>query len=163
MEVLELTGYTEEEKLEIAFSHLLPRQLEAHGLTKEQMEVAPEAVRRVIASYTREAGLRNLEREIAALCRGVAREVAEGGRQQVQLAEADVAQYLGPPRFFRDAALDNPEPGVATGLAWTPAGGDILFIEALRMPGKGNLNLPGVGDVAKVGQCRAFTSGRAPS
>ena len=84
MEVLELTGYTEEEKLEIAFSHLLPRQLEAHGLTKEQMEVAPEAVRRVIASYTREAGLRNLEREIAALCRGVAREVAEGGRQQVQ-------------------------------------------------------------------------------
>ena len=108
MEVLELTGYTEEEKLEIAFSHLLPRQLEAHGLTTEQMEVAPEAVRRVIASYTREAGLRNLEREIAALCRGVAREVAEGGRQQVKLTEADVAQYLGPPRFFRDAALDQP-------------------------------------------------------
>ena len=150
MEVLELTGYTEEEKLEIAFSHLLPRQLEAHGLTTEQMEVTPEAVRRVISSYTREAGLRNLEREIAALCRGVAREVAEGGRQQVKLAEADVAQYLGPPRFFRDAALDHPEPGVATGLAWTPAGGDILFIEALRMPGKGNLKLTGqLGDVMK--------------
>ena len=162
MEVLELTGYTEEEKLEIAFSHLLPRQLEAHGLTVEQMEVAPEAVRRVIASYTREAGLRNLEREIAALCRGVAREVAEGGRQQVKLTEADVAQYLGPPRFFRDAALDNPEPGVATGLAWTPAGGDILFIEALRMPGKGNLKLTGqLGDVMKESASAALSYIRA--
>ena len=162
MEVLELTGYTEEEKLEIAFSHLLPRQLEAHGLTKEQMEVAPEAVRRVIASYTREAGLRNLEREIAALCRGVAREVAEGGRQQVKLTEADVAQYLGPPRFFRDAALDHPEPGVATGLAWTPAGGDILFIEALRMPGKGNLKLTGqLGDVMKESASAALSYIRA--
>jgi ATP-dependent Lon protease len=162
MEVLELTGYTEEEKLEIAFSHLLPRQLEAHGLTKEQMEVTPEAVRRVISSYTREAGLRNLEREIAALCRGVAREVAEGGRQQVKLAEADVAQYLGPPRFFREAALDNPEPGVATGLAWTPAGGDILFIEALRMPGKGNLKLTGqLGDVMKESASAALSYIRA--
>jgi len=162
MEVLELTGYTEEEKLEIAFSHLLPRQLEAHGLTKEQMEVAPEAVRRVIASYTREAGLRNLEREIAALCRGVAREVAEGGRQRVKLTEADVAQYLGPARFFRDAALDHPEPGVATGLAWTPAGGDILFIEALRMPGKGNLKLTGqLGDVMKESASAALSYIRA--
>ncbi|HZK14041.1 MAG TPA: endopeptidase La, partial [Desulfobaccales bacterium] len=162
MEVLELTGYTEEEKLEIAFSHLLPRQLEAHGLTTEQMEVAPEAVRRVIASYTREAGLRNLEREIAALCRGVAREVAEGGRQQVKLTEADVAKYLGPPRFFREAALDNPEPGVATGLAWTPAGGDILFIEALRMPGKGNLKLTGqLGDVMKESASAALSYIRA--
>ncbi|MBU4356165.1 MAG: endopeptidase La, partial [Proteobacteria bacterium] len=162
MEVLELTGYTEEEKLEIAFSHLLPRQLEAHGLTQEQMEVAPEAVRRVIASYTREAGLRNLEREIAALCRGVAREVAEGGRQQVQLTEADVAQYLGPPRFFREAALDHPEPGVATGLAWTPAGGDILFIEALRMPGKGNLKLTGqLGDIMKESASAALSYIRA--
>ncbi|MEJ2673179.1 MAG: endopeptidase La, partial [Deltaproteobacteria bacterium] len=150
MEVLELTGYTEEEKLEIAFRHLLPRQLEGHGLTAGQMELAPEAVRLVIASYTREAGLRNLEREIAALCRGVAREVAEGGRQQVKIEADDVGAYLGPPRFFRDAALDHPEPGVATGLAWTPTGGDILFIEALRMPGKGHLRLTGqLGEVMK--------------
>jgi ATP-dependent Lon protease len=165
MEVLELTGYTEEEKLEIAFSHLLPRQLEAHGLTVEQMELTPDAIRRVIASYTREAGLRNLEREIAALCRGVAREVAEGGRQHVKIDDADVAQYLGPPRFFRDAALDHPEPGVATGLAWTPTGGDILFIEALRMPGKGNLKLTGqLGDVMKesANAALSYIRARAP-
>jgi ATP-dependent Lon protease len=165
MEVLELTGYTEEEKLEIAFSHLLPRQLEAHGLTAEQMELAPEAVHRVIASYTREAGLRNLEREIASLCRGVAREVAEGGRQHVKINADDVAQYLGPPRFFRDAALDHPEPGVATGLAWTPTGGDILFIEVLRMPGKGNLKLTGqLGDVMKesANAALSYIRARAP-
>ncbi len=165
MEVLELTGYTEEEKLEIAFSHLLPRQLEAHGLTAEQMELTSEAVRRVIASYTREAGLRNLEREIAALCRGVAREVAEGGRQHVKIDEADVAQYLGPARFFREAALDNPEPGVATGLAWTPTGGDILFIEVLRMPGKGSLKLTGqLGDVMKesANAALSYIRARAP-
>ncbi|MHB9074499.1 MAG: endopeptidase La [Desulfobaccales bacterium] len=165
MEVLELTGYTEEEKLEIAFSHLLPRQLEAHGLTVEQMELTREAVRRVIASYTREAGLRNLEREIAALCRGVAREVAEGGRQHVKIDADDVAQYLGPPRFFREAALDNPEPGVATGLAWTPTGGDILFIEVLRMPGKGSLKLTGqLGDVMKesANAALSYIRARAP-
>jgi ATP-dependent Lon protease len=165
MEVLELTGYTEEEKLEIAFSHLLPRQLEAHGLTVEQMELTREAVRRVIASYTREAGLRNLEREIASLCRGVAREVAEGGRQHVKIDDADVATYLGPPRFFRDAALDHPEPGVATGLAWTPTGGDILFIEVLRMPGKGNLKLTGqLGDVMKesANAALSYIRARAP-
>ncbi len=165
MEVLELTGYTEEEKLEIAFSHLLPRQLEAHGLTVEMMELTPEAVRRVIASYTREAGLRNLEREIASLCRGVAREVAEGGRQHVKIDAADVAQYLGPHRFFREAALDHPEPGVATGLAWTPTGGDILFIEVLRMPGKGNLKLTGqLGDVMKesANAALSYIRARAP-
>jgi len=165
MEVLELTGYTEEEKLEIAFSHLLPRQLEAHGLTSEQMELSPEAVRRVIASYTREAGLRNLEREIASLCRGVAREVAEGGRQHVKIDADDVAGYLGPPRFFREAALDHPEPGVATGLAWTPAGGDILFIEVLRMPGSGNLRLTGqLGDVMKesANAALSYIRARAP-
>jgi ATP-dependent Lon protease len=122
-------------------------------------------VRRVIASYTREAGLRNLEREIASLCRGVAREVAEGGRQHVTLTEDNVAQYLGPPRFFRDAALDHPEPGVATGLAWTPTGGDILFIEVLRMPGGGNLKLTGqLGDVMKesANAALSYIRARAP-
>ncbi len=165
MEVLELPGYTEEEKLGIAFSHLIPRQLEAHGLTSENVEITPEAVRRVIASYTREAGLRNLEREIAALCRGVAREVVEGSRTGVKIDGGDVAQYLGPPRFFREAALDHPEPGVATGLAWTAAGGDILFIEVLRMPGNGSFKLTGqLGDVMKesANAALSYIRARAP-
>ena len=162
MEVLELTGYTEEEKLEISYSHLLPRQLEAHGLTAEQLQLPPETIRRLIASYTREAGLRNLEREIAALCRGVAREVVEGSRTQVTIGPDDVPQYLGPPRFFREAALDHPEPGVATGLAWTPSGGDILFIEVLRMPGGGNLRLTGqLGEVMKESASAALSYIRA--
>ena len=165
MEVLELTGYTEEEKLGIAFSHLLPRQLEAHGLTQEQMHLPPQTIRRLIASYTREAGLRNLEREIAALCRGVAREVAEGNQARVTINPDDLPQYLGPPRFFREAALDHPEPGVATGLAWTPSGGDILFIEVLRMPGSGNLKLTGqLGDVMKesANAALSYIRARAP-
>jgi len=162
MEVLELPGYTEEEKLEIAFSHLIPRQLAAHGLTVENLEITREGVRRIIAAYTREAGLRNLEREIAALCRGVAREVAEGSRTQATVDADEVAQYLGPRRFFREAALDRPEPGVATGLAWTPAGGDILFIEVLRMPGNGSLKLTGqLGDVMKESASAALSYIRA--
>ena len=113
MEVLELPGYTEEEKLEIAFSYLIPRQLEAHGLTAEQFSMAPEAMRALIASYTREAGLRNLEREIASLCRGAGREIVEGAKEKVEITENDLATYLGPPKFFRDAALEHPEPGSA--------------------------------------------------
>ncbi len=162
MEVLELTGYTEEEKLEISFSHLIPRQLEAHGLAGEQIKIPPETIRRVIASYTREAGLRNLEREIAALCRGVAWEVAEGHKTRVEIGPDDLPQYLGPPRFFREAALDHPQPGVATGLAWTPSGGDILFIEVLRMPGGGNLKLTGqLGEVMKESASAALSYIRA--
>jgi ATP-dependent Lon protease len=165
MEVLELAGYTEEEKLEIAFSHLIPRQLEAHGLTSEQLEISGETVRRVIAQYTREAGLRNLEREIAALCRGAAREIAEGLKIKVFIKPEDVPQYLGPPQFIREAALDHPEPGVAIGLAWTPTGGDILFIEVLRMPGSGNFKLTGqLGDVMKesANAALSFIRARAP-
>ena len=165
MEVLELPGYTEEEKLGIAFSYLLPRQLEAHGLNAEQLEITPEAMRRLIADYTREAGLRNLEREIAGLCRGVAREVVEGNQTQVVVKPEDLAQYLGPPRFFRDAALDHPEPGVAVGLAWTPTGGDILFIEVLRMPGKGRFQLTGqLGEVMKesANAALSYIRARAP-
>ncbi len=150
MEVLELPGYTEEEKVEIAFKYLIPRQLEAHGLTPEQFRLTPEAVRRLIARYTREAGLRNLEREIASLCRAAGREIVEGSKERVEIGEDDLAAYLGPPKFFREAALEHPEPGVATGLAWTPTGGDILFIEVLRMPGKGGLKLTGqLGEVMK--------------
>jgi ATP-dependent Lon protease len=162
MEVLELPGYTEEEKLGIAFNYLIPRQLEAHGLSPEQFQVSQEAVRRLIAAYTREAGLRNLEREIAALCRGAARDIVEGVRTRVDIGPEDLAQYLGPRRFFREAALDRPEPGVATGLAWTPTGGDILFIEVLRMPGQGNLKLTGqLGDVMKESASAALSYIRA--
>ena len=162
MEVLELVGYTEEEKLGIAFSHLIPRQLEAHGLTAAQLEISPMVIRLIIASYTREAGLRNLEREIAALCRGAAREIAEGSRNYVAIGEGEVPAYLGPPKFFREAALDHPEPGVATGLAWTPTGGDILFIEVLRMPGSGSLKLTGqLGEVMKESATAALSYIRA--
>jgi ATP-dependent Lon protease len=150
MEVLELPGYTEEEKVEITYKYLIPRQLEAHGLTPEQFSLTPAAAHRLIARYTREAGLRNLEREIASLCRAAGREIVEGTKERVEIGEADLAAYLGPPRFFREAALERPEPGVATGLAWTPTGGDILFIEVVRMPGKGGLKLTGqLGEVMK--------------
>ena len=162
MEVLELPGYTEEEKLEISYNYLIPRQLEAHGLTEEQFAVTSEAMRALIASYTREAGLRNLEREIAGLCRGAGREIVEGTKTRVEVTENDLGTYLGPPKFFREAALEHPEPGVATGLAWTPTGGDILFIEALRMPGKGDLRLTGqLGEVMKESGAAAFSYIRA--
>jgi ATP-dependent Lon protease len=165
MEVLELPGYTEEEKLEIAYSHLLPRQLDAHGLTPDNIDIPKETMRLVIATYTREAGLRNLEREIAALCRGVTREVAEGSSTRVVLRPEDLPQYLGPRRFFREAALERPMPGVATGLAWTATGGDILFIEALRMPGRGDLKLTGqLGEVMKesANAALSYIRARAP-
>ncbi|MBI4796187.1 MAG: endopeptidase La, partial [Deltaproteobacteria bacterium] len=146
-------------------TYILPKQLEAHGLTAEQLEVTPEAMRGVIADYTREAGLRNLEREVAGLCRGVAREVVEGSRTQVEVKPEDLTQYLGPLRFFREAALDHPQPGVAVGLAWTPTGGDILFIEVLRMPGKGRFQLTGqLGEVMKesANAALSYIRARAP-
>ena len=165
MEVLQLPGYTEEEKIQIAFDYLLPRQLEAHGLLPEQLTVTPEAMRLVVADYTREAGLRNLEREVASLCRGVAREVAEGLLTAKTITADDVPVYLGPAKFFRETALDHPEPGVATGLAWTPVGGEILFIEALKMPGTSKLKLTGqIGDVMResVDAALSYIRARAP-
>jgi ATP-dependent Lon protease len=150
MEVLELPGYTAEEKLGIAMKYLVPKQLAAHGLTLRQVRFEDTALRRIIEDYTREAGVRNLDREIAAVCRKVARAVAEGRRGRVVVTARSVPTYLGPPRFEREAAQKKAEPGVATGLAWTPAGGDILFIEATRLPGKGGLILTGsLGDVMK--------------
>jgi ATP-dependent Lon protease len=150
MEVLELPGYSEEEKLAIARTHLLPKQTKEHGLKRGQITVADAAVTRVIAEYTREAGLRNLERELATICRKVARRRAEGDRKPVTVDAADVAGYLGPPKFYRELAERTAVPGVATGLAWTPTGGEILFIEASSMPGKGGLHLTGsLGDVMK--------------
>jgi len=144
MEVLELPGYSEEEKTLIAQRYIIPKQLEAHGLAADKVAFTDEAIRKIIADYTREAGLRNLEREIAAICRKVARKHAEGNRTLAKVGAAEVARSLGPPRYFREVADRTGTPGVATGLAWTPTGGEILFIEATSMPGKGALTLTGL-------------------
>jgi ATP-dependent Lon protease len=150
MEVLELPGYTEEEKLMIARQFLLPKQLGEHGLTEENIEFEDEAIKTIIRSYTREAGVRNLEREIASVCRAVAKEVAEGKTERTKVLAESIHGYLGPIKFFSEIAERTKYSGVATGLAWTPTGGDILFIESTKMRGKGGLNLTGqLGDVMK--------------
>ena len=151
MEVLELPGYTEEEKLQIATEHLVERQVENHGLTAEQITFTDDALRAVIRGYTREAGVRNLEREVGALCRKVARRHAEGTTDPVEITPELVARMLGAPRFEDEEVAERTKnPGVALGLAWTPAGGDVLFVEATRMPGKGTLTLTGhLGNVMK--------------
>jgi ATP-dependent Lon protease len=144
MEVLQLPGYSEEEKTLIAQKFIIPKQLEAHGLTVKDLEISDSAIRRVIADYTREAGLRNLEREVAAICRKVARKRAEGDRKLIKVDPKTVPALLGPSRYFRELANPLGIPGVATGLAWTPAGGEILFIEVTGMTGKGGLTLTGL-------------------
>ncbi|RJX28778.1 MAG: endopeptidase La [Desulfarculus sp.] len=150
MEVLEIPGYTAEDKLAIAKRYLVPRQRKEHGLSAKQLTIADAAIKLLISGYTREAGLRNLEREIGALCRWAARTIAEGETKKVAVSKGDVAEVLGPQRILPDTALRTAVPGVATGLAWTPSGGDILFVEASRMPGKGNLSLTGqLGEVMK--------------
>jgi ATP-dependent Lon protease len=151
MEVIELAGYTEAEKLQIARRYLLRRQLEANGLTPGQAEVTDEALRTIIQSYTREAGVRGLEREIGRALRHAVVRVAEGSAQQVRIDAPDLAAILGPPRFENEVAMRTSVPGVATGLAWTPVGGDILFIEATRTPGgSGRLILTGqLGEVMR--------------
>jgi len=151
MEVLELAGYTEEEKLKIAVEHLVGKQVANHGLTAEQVEFTEAALRTVIRGYTREAGVRNLEREIGALCRKVARKRAEGDESRIVITPEVVTEMLGAPTFL-DEEIENrtKDPGVAVGLAWTPAGGEVLFIEASRMQGGGTLTLTGqLGDVMK--------------
>jgi ATP-dependent Lon protease len=158
MEIIELTGYTEEEKLQIARRYLLKRQLQANGLTEAQVQVSDEALRRVTAEYTREAGVRNLERQIGGLLRHSAVSIASGGAQSVSIESADVEKILGGARFESDVALRTSVPGVATGLAWTPAGGDILFIESSRVRGSGRLILTGqLGDVMKESAQAAVT------
>jgi ATP-dependent Lon protease len=150
MEIISLAGYTEDEKLEIARRYLVRRQLEANGLKPEQAEIDDEALRGIIRGYTREAGVRNLEREIGKALRYAAMRVAEGSASQVRIAADDLATVLGPLRFENEVAMRTSVPGVATGLAWTPVGGDILFIEAARTPGKGGLILTGqLGDVMR--------------
>ncbi len=158
MEIIELTGYTEEEKLQIAKRYLLTRQLTANGLNASQVDVSEEALRRVIVDYTREAGVRSLERQIGALLRNAAVTIASGGAQSVSIGVGDVPRILGAARFESDVALRTSVPGVATGLAWTPAGGDILFIESSRVRGTGKLILTGqLGDVMKESAQAAVT------
>lgn len=150
MEVIEISGYTEEEKIMIARNYLIPRQLKANGLQPEQIAFDESALKTLIHSYTRESGLRNLEREIASICRGVAKEVVDGLQEPVSVDAALVPKYLGPIKFFPEIAERTAQAGVATGLAWTPVGGDILFIEATQMRGKEKLILTGhLGDVMK--------------
>jgi ATP-dependent Lon protease len=150
MEVISLAGYTEDEKLEIARRYLVRRQLEANGLKPEQAEIDDDALRAIIRGYTREAGVRNLEREIGKALRHAAVRIAEGSAEHVRIAADDLAVVLGPVRFENEVAMRTSVPGVATGLAWTPVGGDILFIEATRAPGKGSLILTGqLGDVMR--------------
>jgi ATP-dependent Lon protease len=150
MEVIQLSGYTEDEKLQIARRYLVKRQLEANGLKPEQAEITDAALRAIIRHWTREAGVRNLEREIGGALRNAAVRIAEGSATTVRIDEADLSAIVGAPRFENEVALRTSVPGVATGLAWTPVGGDILFIEATRTPGSGRLILTGqLGDVMK--------------
>ena len=144
MEVLQLPGYSEDEKTLIAQKYIIPKQRDAHGLGADDIEITELALKKIIADYTREAGLRNLEREIAAICRKIARRRAEGKHGVVTVGPAQLADLLGPSRFFRELVDRTGIPGVATGLAWTPIGGEILFIEATGMPGKGQLTLTGL-------------------
>jgi len=158
MEVLELPGYTEVEKLHIALDHLIPRQFEEHGLKKSQIQITEVALRAIIRNYTREAGVRNLEREIASICRKVAKDIATGKRKSRKVAEKDLHELLGPIRFRFEVLEEADEIGVATGLAWTEAGGDILFVESQVMPGDGQLILTGkLGDVMQESAKAALT------
>jgi ATP-dependent Lon protease len=150
MEVIELPSYTEDEKVEIARRYLVRRQLEANGLTPEQAEISDEAIRAIVRDYTREAGVRNLERLIGSVFRNLAVRIAEGQVEHVRIGPEDLHGILGPRRFEDEVAMRTSVPGVATGLAWTPVGGDILFVEATRVPGSGKLILTGqLGDVMK--------------
>ncbi|HYD68870.1 endopeptidase La [Azospirillum sp.] len=150
MEVIELAGYTEDEKLEIARRYLVPRQIAANGLTGASFSIGDDALRTIIRDYTREAGNRGLERQVGAVCRNAAIRIAEGDTAGLDIGPAEVHEILGPPRFENEVAMRTSVPGVVTGLAWTPVGGDILFIEATRFPGSGKLILTGqLGDVMK--------------
>ncbi|MFQ5692109.1 MAG: endopeptidase La [Nitrospinota bacterium] len=158
MEVLELPGYTEEEKLGIAKHFLTSKQLDEHGIRPKQLSFSDEALREIINGYTREAGLRNLDREIAAICRAVAKEIAGGRKKPVTIRPEDVASYLGPRRFHTEMAERTLVPGVATGLAWTPSGGDIIFVEATGIEGGSGLILTGqLGDVMKESAMAALS------
>jgi ATP-dependent Lon protease len=161
MEVIRLAGYTEDEKVEIAKRHIVPKQLEEHGINGQQLIISDKGLRGMINGYTREAGLRNLEREIASICRKVARRVAEGDTDAVRITPASLHRFLGAPKVLPDAVLKTDRVGIAMGLAWTAQGGDIMFIEATAMKGKGRLTLTGsLGDVMKESAQAALSYAR---
>jgi ATP-dependent Lon protease len=161
MEVIRLAGYTEEEKLIIARRHLLPRQIEANGLKPAQIEFSENALKSIIGEYTREAGLRNLERSIARCCRKVARQFAEGRKRKVRVIASSLEGYLGPSLVTRESVVDEDQVGAATGLAWTETGGDVLYVEATTMAGAGKLILTGhLGDVMKESAHAALSYAR---
>jgi ATP-dependent Lon protease len=161
MEVLELPGYTEEEKLQIAVRHLIPKQVAENALSDKLIRITDGALKKIISLYTREAGVRNLEREIASVCRKVARRVAEGRKGLTLVTSQNIETYLGPPKIFKDQLLHKDQIGVATGVAWTATGGEILFVEATKMIGKGNLSLTGsLGDVMKESAQAAMSYAR---
>jgi ATP-dependent Lon protease len=162
MEVIELVGYTEEEKLAIAQQFLIPRQIKENGITPSRIRIGPKAVRKIISQYTLEAGLRNLEREIATVCRKVARNVAEGEKGIFTVTCANIHRYLGVPKYLPEMEQEHHEVGVATGLAWTQVGGEILYVEASTMKGKGELTLTGqLGDVMQESAKAALTYARS--
>ncbi len=158
MEVVELPGYTQDEKLTIAKRHLITKQFEAHGISADDLELTDDAIRAIIRSYTREAGVRNIERELAAICRGVAKDIVAGATDKTVVGPEELQKYLGPIRFFPETKARTWGPGLATGLAWTPVGGELLFIESAKMAGRGGLALTGkLGDVMKESATAALT------
>ncbi|MBM4333263.1 MAG: endopeptidase La [Deltaproteobacteria bacterium] len=164
MEVLNLAGYTSEEKLKITTQFLFPRQLEENGISKEILSISDEAILRIISQYTKEAGVRNLEREIASVCRKVARRIAEDEKGPFHVSSLNLHKYLGSPKFLPEVELDVNEIGLATGLAWTSVGGEILHVETTTMKGKGNLTLTGhLGDVMKESAQAALSYTRSKS
>lgn len=158
MEVIRLSGYSDEDKQQIAYKYLIPKQIEENGLSAKPLEFTPEAVEKIIHDYTREAGVRNLERKIAAICRKVAKEITQGDRPRKRISANDVEKLLGPRSFFIDVAGEEDRVGVVTGLAWTESGGDILFVEAAKMPGRKDFTLTGsLGDVMQESARAALT------
>jgi ATP-dependent Lon protease len=158
MEVIRIPGYTEEEKVKIAALHLVPKQIKEHGLKKDQLEISENALRRIVREYTREAGVRNLERQIATICRKTARDIVSGKTKAVRITAGNVEDYLGIPRYRHTEAFQNEMVGVANGLAWTEAGGEVLNVEVSVMKGKGNLTLTGkLGDVMKESAYAGFS------
>jgi ATP-dependent Lon protease len=164
METLQISGYTDNDKLLIAKAHLVERQIESNGITREQIEITDEGLAYLIAHYTREAGLRNLEREVGSLCRKVAKRFVFGHTEKVTVTPQMVVELLGPPRYLKEERLKENQVGISTGLAWTQAGGEVLYVEALKMKGKGGLVLTGqLGDVMKESARAAWSYARAHS
>ncbi|MGH7193190.1 MAG: S16 family serine protease, partial [Candidatus Saccharimonadales bacterium] len=159
LEVIRLSGYTEEEKVAIAETHIIPKTLEQHGLTSKQVKIVDQAIRKIIQEYTREAGVRNLERSIATICRKVAMQIVKGDESAVKITPQNSAKYLGPPKVVREEETSRiPQVGIVNGLAWTETGGELLQIEVNTMPGKGKVQLTGqLGDVMKESAAAALS------